>query len=326
VAHPLPRCRGMIAHDAVAFRSILRPGDTLPVLANTGAGDGDQNRARETAAALSRSGFDITWLELEPADLPDAAREWVRRGVKAIAVAGGDGSISAVARVLLDTGVVLVPVPLGTMNHFAKRYGMESVEAVTQALADGIVVPVSAGMVDQIAFVNNASIGYYPHLVRHRERLRRWFGKWTAAVLAGGWVLLKLPPIELEVTVDGRTIRRHTVALWIGIGRNSLRLPLPGDAAHRASVLELVLPTPTSRIALIALALRVWLRLRRRQPPSDSQLEILQGERVHIASRRPIDIATDGEAHRLPSPIEVEHRPAALHVLGRVDLRELSRM
>lgn len=308
----------MIVHDVVSVRTVLRPGDTLPILANPAAGPSGESRSHETIAAFRAAGFEIAWIEVPPAELTDAAREWIDRGARAIGVAGGDGSISTVARVLLNTGVVLVPVPLGTLNHFANRYGMGSVDAVTHALAEGVVFPVPAGSVDHIAFVNNASIGFYPHLVRHRDRHRRWLGKWPAALAASFWVLLKLPLIDLQVTFDGRTVERRTAALWIGLGYHSLRLPIPGDAERTGAVLELVLPKPTTRIELIGLGLHVLYQLWRGHPPSDERLETLRSQRVRIASERAVDIATDGEAHRLTSPLDVEYRTAALRVLGLV--------
>ena len=41
-----------------------------------------------------------------------------------IVAAGGDGTVSAVAKVALDTSATLGILPIGTLNHFAKDLGL----------------------------------------------------------------------------------------------------------------------------------------------------------------------------------------------------------
>ena len=44
-------------------------------------------------------------------------------GAESLAVAGGDGSVAAVAGVAVECDLPLVVVPTGTLNHFARDLG-----------------------------------------------------------------------------------------------------------------------------------------------------------------------------------------------------------
>ena len=49
----------------------------------------------------------------------------VEDGVESLAVAGGDGSVAAVAGVAAERDLPLVVVPTGTLNHFARDLGLD---------------------------------------------------------------------------------------------------------------------------------------------------------------------------------------------------------
>src|SRR5262245_60347398 len=60
----------------------------------------------------------------------DLARE---AGAESVAVGGGDGTLSRAASLVLDSGLALGVLPLGTFNHFAKDAGipLELAEAMS---------------------------------------------------------------------------------------------------------------------------------------------------------------------------------------------------
>src|SRR5215212_7968240 len=100
-----------------------------------------------------------------------------------IVAAGGDGTISTVAAKLTDTGKTMGVLPLGTLNHFAKdlRIPLELDDAIA-TIADAHTVDVDVAQVNDRVFINNSSLGIYPHIVARREaqqvHLKR--SKWTA--------------------------------------------------------------------------------------------------------------------------------------------------
>src|ERR1700680_4055182 len=61
------------------------------------------------------------------------------------------------------------------------------------------------GEVNDVIFVNNSSIGFYPYLVLERERRRRRkrLSKWIAMILAMSRALRHLPLFRLTILLEG---------------------------------------------------------------------------------------------------------------------------
>jgi YegS/Rv2252/BmrU family lipid kinase len=77
-----------------------------------------------------------------------------------LVVGGGDGTVSCAAERVAGTDTVLVVLPLGTANDFARTLEIPSdVDAAVRQVLDGEVVDVDLGRVDGRAFVNVASLG-----------------------------------------------------------------------------------------------------------------------------------------------------------------------
>src|SRR5262245_28881854 len=104
-------------------------------------------------------------------ELLNFARRAVAGNSQIIVAGGGDGTISAVASMLVGTDKTLGVLPLGTLNHFAKDLGIPlDLEAAIQTLAHGYSIPIDVGMVNDRVFINNSSLGLYPEIVRHRKK------------------------------------------------------------------------------------------------------------------------------------------------------------
>jgi diacylglycerol kinase family enzyme len=250
-----------------------------------------------------------------PEALAEAMQRRLQQGARIVAVGGGDGTISTAAGVLAGKDVVLLPLPLGTRNHFAQRYGLASLAAAALALRQGTVTLVPLGAVNGHHFLNNASCGFYARMVQRRDRLRRWLGSWPASFVSALLLLWQRPLLELQIAAGGSQLERRVVALWVGIGRHSLRLPEPGDADKEGALLEVVMPRPLSRLALLRMALRVWQRLRGQGKPIDPQLETLRAHAFTLHSRGGLDVALDGELHQWAGPLHFRYQADGLRVL-----------
>lgn len=202
--------------------ALARPLDSVPELprgaglllvANPRSGEGDHDPADEIAAALpeavvlrARADLDITG-QLE-AEL--ASRDGV---VRAVGVAGGDGTVAAVAVVANRYDLPLVVVPTGTLNHFAKDVGLYDLQEAVDAAQAGQAVAVDLAVVqahprdgDTVTstryFLNTASVGSYPDLVRLREQWQPRWGKWPA--FAAALVVVLHRSEKIRIRVDGR--------------------------------------------------------------------------------------------------------------------------
>ncbi|HEU0337661.1 MAG TPA: diacylglycerol kinase family protein [Gaiellaceae bacterium] len=140
------------------------------LLVNPRSGKGGPSVAELERAAAA---LDVAVRALEPGDdLAALARE---ADAEMLGMAGGDGSLGAVAGVAVERGLPFVCVPYGTRNHFARDVGLDDSQPL-QALAAfgaGLERRVDVGRVGDRVFLNNVSLGIYAQLVHRREHHRR---------------------------------------------------------------------------------------------------------------------------------------------------------
>ncbi len=137
--------------------------------------------------------------------ITDLLEEAARSGrAQALGVAGGDGSVAAAAAVALAHGLPLAVVPAGTLNHFARDLGVETPEEAAGAVEAGRAVSVDVADVNGTPFLNTASIGVYPEMVRRRDALAGRLGRWVAMAVAAAQVLRAGTPVSM--VLDGRPV------------------------------------------------------------------------------------------------------------------------
>lgn len=243
------------------------------------------------------------------------AADAVRRGAAAVVAGGGDGTVSAVAGAVADTGIPMGVLPLGTLNHFAKDLGIPlELDAAVQVVLAGATKPVDAAEVNGRLFVNNSSIGVYPAIVRRRERYRREqrMGKWLAMLWATLAVLRRHLFFAVRVVTDADTVVRRTPFVFVGNGRYVLE----GFGAGAREVIDdgrisVYLMNASRRRSLLWLAVQVLLG----RPAAREELDCFSVREAVIETRRRWGhVSADGEVIAMPGPLVYRVRPGALEV------------
>lgn len=106
--------------------------------------------AAETAAdLLGRSGLRVVTKACEDATaLPGLIRDMAPT-IDRVVIGGGDGSLNAAIPGLLDTGLPLGILPLGTANDLARTLGIPAeLEAAAKIIAEGQVRRIDVGEVN----------------------------------------------------------------------------------------------------------------------------------------------------------------------------------
>jgi diacylglycerol kinase family enzyme len=206
---------------------------------------------------------------------------------EALGVAGGDGSLAAVAGVALERDLPFVCVPFGTRNHFARDLGLDRDDPVAALDAfGGDERRIDVGRAGGRVFLNNVSLGLYARLVHRREHHRR---RREALARARSWVILLTHREPLGITIDGRP--------------EDTRLVLVANNCY-----ELELPTLGARDRLDEGRLYLYLL----GGPASGKA----GQRFEIdAKAGRLEAAIDGEPEILATPVEFRIEPRALRVL-----------
>ncbi len=248
-------------------------------------------------------------------NLPWLVKNYLRRDVKIIGVAGGDGTINSIASCLVNTGIPLVVVPFGTLNHFARDIGVSAnpVEALGLfAGTEATEIRIDVGEVNGNYFLNNSSIGIYPRLVKQREKYEARLGKLFAYLLAG-WNVFRRPHLlHVKLEINGKKQDLKVGLLFFSNNRINMT---PLQAGQRARLDDQVFDVYMVKAATFFELFRVaasFLRNKLEQSPLVTQAEVC--EAVVYTSRHHLPVAFDGETRSLSSPLEYKIHPAALLV------------
>jgi diacylglycerol kinase family enzyme len=251
---------------------------------------GDERRSEEDlGAAAARHDVHVHVLRAgeDLAKLARAARAEV------LGMAGGDGSLGAVAGVAIERDLPFVCVPWGTRNHFAGDVGLDGGDplAALAAFSRGVERRVDVGRVGDRVFLNNVTLGLYARLVHRREEHRR--RREALARLRALLVSLRDRRWTERFVVDGRPLRASVLL----VANNEYRLD-PFSIGAR------------ERLDAGVLAVYAARGLRRVRWSGRTTSEVRIGTRSS-----PVWAAVDGEPVRFESPLELRTDPGALRLL-----------
>lgn len=290
----------------------------IPVIVNATAGNGSTTdwvaglERHFTAAGLRAR----VQLVQQGSDIAPAVEAAVRQGADIVVAGGGDGTVSAVAAGLVDTGVALGVLPMGTLNHFAKDLGIPlEQERAVAVLATGRQIEVDVGEVNGRIFINNSSLGLYPDIVRDREQRQRRLGhgKWRALLAASIAAARRYPVLTVQIEVDGETLVRRTPFVFIGNNEYTMEgFEIGERAVLDRGVLSLYLTHRMGRFGLLHLALMALLR--RLDQARDFDV-LTAREFVVKTGHRRLRVATDGEVTVMEPPLHYRLRPGSLRVI-----------
>lgn len=168
---------------------------------------------KRAAAVLRERGWQVRLIPTRNGEaITRMARRAARRGVEAVFVAGGDGSVGLAAAGLMGTSTALGILPAGTANVFAQDLGLarmswthwRGLEESARVLADAPAYWADMGRCNGHPFLLWAGTGLDAVVVQKVEPRRRWekvFGiakyathaVWTASTWSG---------MRLQVEVD----------------------------------------------------------------------------------------------------------------------------
>jgi diacylglycerol kinase family enzyme len=238
-----------------------------------------QAEARDVRVHLLEQGDD-------PAELARAA------DADALGVAGGDGSLAAIAEVAVERDLPFVCIPFGTRNHFARDIGLDRDDplAALDAFSGGEERRIDVGRANGRLFLNNVSLGLYARLVHRRESHRRRSNAFARLRAFGIFLRHRTP---MGITIDGQPVQTRVVL----VSNNAYDLDLLSIGEREridTGLLGLYVPRGLLRHGWIARG----------------------GTRFEIdAASHRLHAAFDGDPEVLETPIEFTIDAAALRVL-----------
>jgi diacylglycerol kinase (ATP) len=273
-------------------------------------GDGPIDAVR---SILTDSGFQL--IEASASEDESVSDIIIRDADKAdmAIVGGGDGTLNAATKGLVETGLPLGILPLGTANDFARTIGLplDPVKAA-KVIATGKKQIIDVGEVNGHLFLNVASIGFSAELAAEltEEAKKRWGTLGYGIVAARMLMRSRLFTAFLEH--DGQIEKIRTLQVSVGNGRHyGGGMTVEKDATADDGWLD-----------FYSLEVDHWWRLLRLLPSLRrgthgqwDDVRAFKTTEVTIRTSRPRPVNTDGELTTY-TPARFRIRPKAIHVFA----------
>ncbi|MEZ0336324.1 MAG: lipid kinase [Gemmatimonadales bacterium] len=282
------------------------------LLLNPGARRGGEG-TEEIVGRLTALALDpILELAEEPARVSEQLLRH-RGEVDRIIVGGGDGTLNLALSALVETGLPLGILPLGTANNLARTLGIpDDLAAACEVAAHGHRRRIDLGWVNGRYFFTTASIGLSVRITEElsAESKRRWGP--VAYALTALQVLRRSRPFHAEISWPGGKRHSRTVQIVIGNGRYyGAALPVAEDAAIDDASLDLYTIEVRHWWQLAAIA----PALKRGTQGARNTVEAIRATEFEVRTRTPHEVDVDGEiGGRTPATFRVV--PGALEVFA----------
>ena len=289
-----------------------QPGTVLVMNPRSGGGTVARSGLPEAAERL---GAEVL-LTAPDQDAAMLARRAAADGARLLGVAGGDGTVAAVAAIAAEAGLPLLVVPAGTRNHFARDLGLDIRDplAALAALRGGEPVLVDLAAANGRIFLNNVSFGPYADALLtpdYRE------AKAQALAVAAGPYLEGRQVVDVELAAPTGTIQRPQLVL---ISNNPYHLATPYSLGRRfslgAGALGVIVAKWPAGVPPAPLPRLVHDTAERGGTPGPEGLIVWSAPRVVLQGpASAIAAGVDGEPVTFSLPVTCESRPGALRVL-----------
>jgi diacylglycerol kinase family enzyme len=291
----------------------------IALVLNKGSGAGTAAELSERLAILFRAaGREVRITVAETGEEIAAAVQAALAANPAVVVAGGgDGTVSAVAAGLVGHDTPLGVLALGTLNHLAKDLGIPlDPEEAANVILSGHTTAIDLGEVNGRIFLNNASLGLYPRIVRARQRhpgtgVRKW--------IIAAWVTLKVlarhRSMAIRLNADDEVVLRRTPIVLVGNNEyHAAGLAAGSRESLSGGMLAIYIVNAGGRRHPVRLIRLAWHMVLGTALDGD-QLELVRTAAATVESKEEmLHMALDGEVEIFYAPLEFRILPGALRV------------
>ncbi|MBN9189045.1 MAG: diacylglycerol kinase family lipid kinase [Microbacterium sp.] len=276
--------------------------------------------------------------ETTPEDLgQDATARALHEGVDAVLVAGGDGTVRAVAEALAESRIPLTIVPSGTGNLLARNLNLPLVDpdAMIQATFSGNMHATDIGMArivrddhtsEEHAFVVMAGIGLDAAMIANTNaQLKKTVG-WVAYVDGAARALPGAKPFRVMYELDERRLHSAKVqsVLFANCGTLPAGISLIPGASISDGLLDVAVIQPSGWFGWVGVWRKVWwdnsvlrrTRAGRRivERRRDTSIRYLRGTTIDTATESAQAVELDGDEFGEAVRIRCRILPGALLV------------
>lgn len=250
-------------------------------------------------------------------DAADLAKSAIAQHADLIIAAGGDGTVSAAASAVINTGIPLAVIPRGTANAFVNGLGLpDTVEAACISILQGATRTVGTVKCNGKFMLLLAGIGFEAETVQAANReLKDKFGI-LAYVIAGLGQLQRTQKFAACLETEQETITVPAIAITVAsiAPPTSILAQGTGELRPDDEFFDITILSPTSAIDVLTSAVDLFTNGLVQSTSDNDHIGYLRVNKVTITADPPQQIALDGEMFGT-TPATFEMLPQSLVVV-----------
>jgi len=275
-----------------------------------------EEKERLIRDAFKDLNIQIELVILKSSEVEKKVKQLMDTDIDVIVAAGGDGTVSLIAGILAGSKTLLGVLPLGTLNHFAKDIGMPlDIKEAAEVIAKKNIKKIDMVEINGRRFINNSSIGLYPHIVKKRDKDQKInkSNKWLAMFFAAIETLKKFPTFNVTISSEGNAVHLTTSFVFVGNNKYKMEFFNPGIRDRLdEGLLTLCITRCKTRWCMIRLSFKAIFNMLH----NEKDFEKYFVDEVTLNTRKNnLAISMDGEVVYMNSPLTYKIFPKLLSVI-----------
>jgi len=288
----------------------------------SGGGNGKQdlNFIKQTLEPHLHLEVHLTSPDIDPQEL---AQQAIAQEADLIIASGGDGTVSAVAGAVINTGIPLGVIPRGTANAFSMALGItqqiNQLRRACEIILAGKIRTVDAARCNNLPLILLAGIGYEAETIEKadREAKNRWG---SLAYIMAGWQQLdeqKLFEAEIEIGGEIRTFQAGAITIANAAPPTSVLAQGIGEVVADDGLLDITIATVDNKVQAVTTILSMLGAALIRTNAELDNIVHLRSPKVKISAKPEQKVVLDGEIIG-NTPLEIECLPQSLRVFAPI--------
>lgn len=259
----------------------------------------------------------------------DQAREVLQKGTDLIIASGGDGTVSTVAGVVMETDIPLGVIPRGTANAFSVALGIpNTIQGACETILAGSTKVVDVARCNGQPMILLAGIGFEADYVERANRdMKNRLGA-LAYILAGVQQIGEAEAFEAHIEIDGTehnpgvksqgTVTTAAITVANAAPMTSVLAQGFGQVKFDDGLLDVTISTSKTRLQGINAITSLFTSALVNAPAKRDDLVCLRTPRIKISTEPARKVVVDGEIIGT-TPVEIECIPGGLTVLAPME-------
>lgn len=258
-------------------------------------------------------------------DPGEQGKEAMQGGTDLVIASGGDGTVSAVAAAVMETGVPLGIIPRGTANAFSVALGLPTnLNAACETILAGTTKVVDVARCNDLPMILLAGIGFEAETVEKANReMKNQLGVF-AYLVAGAQQIADQEIFEMQVEIDGKitTFKSSAVTVANAAPPTSILAQGWGETLVDDGLLDVTIAIDQSselnlakRLQGIGALADLFTSALANKPTNRDDILCLRVPQIKISANPPQKVVVDGEIIGT-TPVEIKCIPQGLTIFA----------